>query len=87
MDDGVIAGKHDEVLKAFRIIQRLGPPLGMDLNIKKNELVKFSSRRDSFPDECERFYNNFELLGAPIGDEDYCTEYITSFVKRELLTR
>ena len=56
LDDGVIAGKHDEVLKAFNIIQKMGPPLGMDLNIKKNELVKFSSKKDDFPVLCKRFF-------------------------------
>ena len=41
LDDGVIAGSAKDVLKALEIIQRLRPDLGMDLNLKKNELVKF----------------------------------------------
>ena len=60
--------KHDDVLKAFGIIQRIGPDLGMDLNLKKNELVKFSHQQDAFPKQCKRHFLNFELLGSPIGD-------------------
>ena len=43
LDDGVIAGRAEDVLKAFNIIRKLGPELGMDLNLGKNELVKFST--------------------------------------------
>ena len=46
LDDGVIAGKAEDVLKAFNIIRKLGPELGMDLNLGKNELVKFSTDID-----------------------------------------
>ena len=52
IDDGVIMGKHDDVLKALGIIQRISPDLGMDLNLKKNELVKFSRQQDAFPKQC-----------------------------------
>ena len=76
LDDGIIAGKSADVMAALRIIQNLGPEMGMDLNLKKNELVKFSSEPDAFPKDFKRFYRNFELLGTPIGDEKYCTEFI-----------
>ena len=80
LDDGVIMGKHDDVLKALSIIQRIGPELGMDLNLKKNELVKFVDQPDSFPAQCKRHLRNFELLGSPIGDADFSTAYINEFV-------
>ena len=84
LDDGVLAGKAADVLKALHIIQTLGPDLGMDLNLKKNELVKFDHTDDDFPPECMHFYRNFNLLGSPIGDEDYCTKYITNYVKERV---
>ena len=39
LDDGIIAGKSADVIAALKIIQNLGPEMGMDLNLKKNELV------------------------------------------------
>ena len=65
LDDGIIAGKSADVMAALRIIQNLGPEMGMDLKLKKNELVKFTSEPDDFPKDFKRFYRNFELLGAP----------------------
>jgi hypothetical protein len=44
LDDGVLAGPEADVLEAFKLIQSLGPAMGMELNIKKNELIKFSDR-------------------------------------------
>ena len=56
----------------------------MDLNLKKNELVKFTSEPDDFPKDFKRFYRNFELLGTPIGDEKFCTEFIAKKVTKKL---
>ena len=56
----------------------------MDLNLKKNELVKFSAVPDAFPVEFKSFHRNFELLGAPIGDEAFCTSTFTKFVKERV---
>jgi len=81
LDDGVIAGKNSDVLRAFQIIQNLGPPLGMDLNLSKNELVKFADGSDDFPAAFKRFDKNFELLGSPIGDMAFCTAFMSNFVR------
>ena len=48
LDDGVIAGSAKDVLTALEVIQRLGPDLGMDLNLKKNELVSLIRSRMPF---------------------------------------
>ena len=76
LDDGVIGGRNNLVSRALEVIQTVGPPLGMELNLSKNEIVKFTTQADCFPAEFKRFYRNFELLGAPIGDEVHCTEFI-----------
>ena len=70
LDDGVLAGPEADVLEAFKLIQSLGPAMGMELNIKKNELIKFSDLPGGFPKECEGDFVNFDLLGAPIGDAE-----------------
>ena len=84
LDDGVIGGTAKEVHKALDILQTLGPELGMDLNLTKNELVKFSDKPDDFPSEFARFNRNFELLGSPIGDADFCTEYISEYTRKRV---
>ena len=68
----------------YKLGTELGPPLGMDLNLKKNELVFFDScdSEDSFPAICTRFKNNFELLGSPIGDATHCTQFVNRFVDK-----
>ena len=37
LDDGIIAGSAKDVREALHILQTLGPELGMDLNLTKNE--------------------------------------------------
>ena len=54
------------------------------LEPQENELVKFDKEPDALPPECERFYRNFTLLGAPIGDEQFCTDYITTFTRKRV---
>ena len=80
----MIGGTAKEVHKALDILQTLGPELGMDLNLTKNELVKFSDKPDDFPSEFARFNRNFELLGSPIGDADFCTEYISEYTRKRV---
>ena len=84
LDDGVLAGPEADVLEAFKLIQSLGPAMGMELNIKKNELIKFSDLPDGFPKECERHFVNFDLLGAPIGDAVYCAEYMKTYTAKRV---
>ena len=85
LDDGVLAGRQVDVLRALGIIQESGPGLGMDLNMSKNEIVKFSDAPDGFPPEFIRFRNNFELLGSPIGDASFCSQFVSNFVKKRVI--
>src|SRR5665648_89766 len=82
---GVIAGRNDDVLAALHILMTEGPPLGMDLNMIKKEIVKFTLVPDAFPAEFKRFYWNFELLGSPIGDAKHCTEFIIKYVDKRVV--
>ena len=50
LDDGVLAGSAAQVHKAFLLIQRMGPELGLELNVGKTELVTFfDGTPDPFP--------------------------------------
>ena len=83
LDDGVLAGRTADVAAALAVIADLGPDLGLELNLVKNEAVFFwDDTPDPFPKEVERFRESFELLGSPIGDEAFCTQFITKFTSK-----
>jgi len=83
LDDGVLAGRTADVAAALAVIAELGPDLGLELNLVKNEAVFFwDDTPDPFPKEVERFRGGFELLGSPIGDEAFCTKFISKFTAK-----
>ena len=70
----------------------------MELNLSKNELVTFfEDTPDPFPRDVkdadgviisrgvDRFFRNFELLGSPIGDADFCSSFVKSFTKKAVV--
>ena len=83
LDDGVLAGRTKDVAAALRVIAEVGPDLGLELNLVKNEVVFFwDDTPDPFPAEVERFRDGFELLGSPIGDEAFCSKFISKFTTK-----
>ena len=83
LDDGVLAGRTADVAAALRVIAEVGPYLGLELNLVKNEVVFFwDDTPDPFPAEVERFRGGFELLGSPIGDETFCSRFISKFTSK-----
>jgi hypothetical protein len=95
LDDGSMAGSSEQVLRTLGIISRVGPRLGLNLNLSKCEL--FSPRADNFgltfsdpslgllsvpSDLCQRSTcPNFVLLGAPLGDKQFCEERVLTMRK------
>ena len=81
LDDGVLAGPRPAVLEALSIIQKLGPSLGLIVNVPKCEI--FSTHDVSpFPPEMKRSQTpNIIILGIPIGDKAFCSSFILE--KRE----
>ena len=77
IDDGVLAGRSRSVLRALTIIQQLGPSLGLKINLKKCQLFG-AGDLSQFP-SCipSSHIPNFELLGSPIGDDVFCSQFIT----------
>ena len=95
LDDGVLAGSATEVHKAFLLIQQMGPDLGLELNVGKTELVTFfDGTPDPFPKTrldddgavveqgVKRLRRNFDLLGSPIGDPEYCATFVSAFTDK-----
>ena len=76
IDDGVIAGPKQAVAHALSIIQELGPPLGLHINIAKCELYS-PCDLSLFPSDMKRSTSpHFEILGAPIGDILFCGKFV-----------
>lgn len=85
-----MAGSTSDILCALAILEREGRPLGLHLNLAKCEL--FSSIEDnfesvvhapgmgrlSFPRQLSARSSvpNFILLGSPVGDIDFCSQYV-----------
>ena len=78
LDDGSIAGESSSVLRALTIIQAQGPSLGFFVNLKKCELFSVSDL-SSFPPSIQTSNQpNMEILGAPIGDAEFCRQFFAS---------
>ena len=89
IDDGVIAGPKQAVAHALSIIQDLGPPLGLHINIAKCELYS-PCDLSLFPSDMKRSTSpHFEILGAPIGDIIFCGKFVAQkrAEARHLLTQ
>ena len=85
LDDGVLAGPHAEVHKACQLLESEGPALGLHLNAAKCELVWLGRipANHGFPAafaEKKRHLDNFELLGAPIGDAEHTRRFVEATV-------
>ena len=69
-----MAGPRTEVRRVLAILEEWGPSLGLHVN------VKFCCHGDLslFPPPMKQSHQpNFEILGIPIGDLDFCTSYIS----------
>ena len=82
LDDVVVAGDHLAVLEALRILHAAAPGIGLHLKLEKCELIPTAGQSStanlsSFPPNIKRkLSGNFDLLGAPIGDGEFCSSYL-----------
>ena len=83
LDDGVIAGRSADVLKVLELLTAHGPKVGVFLNLGKCELVTHpasAARLDVFPltipTDKRRTDGCTSLLGAPIGSDAFCEDFI-----------
>jgi hypothetical protein len=58
-----------------------GPRAGAEPGEKRGGVL-LDDTPDPFPAEVERFRDGFELLGSPIGDEAFCSKFISKFTTK-----
>eukprot|EP00662_Eupelagonemidae_sp_cell21_P022046 gene22046-biopygen46842 len=89
LDDGCLAGHWRAVAAALRTLQTAAARIGLTLNTSKCELILASAgaasavELSSFPPDITVIRDgNFELLGAPVGDAQYCASYTAERVAK-----
>ena len=81
LDDVVLAGRSHAVQAAFRDLQAAAAAAGLLVEVSKCVLVPTAGQAScvdasAFPSGLNtREDGNFELLGAPIGDPEFCESY------------
>ena len=84
LDDGVLAGRAADVRLAYKLILDHGPALGIFLNEGKCELITHPASAasldawgpDTIPADMRRTDGCTSLLGAPIGDDAFCADFV-----------
>ena len=78
LDDGVVAGPSLAVQKVLALIEEKGPPLGLLVNFSKCEVFS-PTDVNLFRGELIRSSSpNIVILGVPIGDLEFCSNYISN---------
>ena len=72
----MLAGTKSAVLRAMHLIDELGPPFGILINLAKCELFSRNELSSTFPVSSQ--VPHFEVLGGPIGDFLFCSKFIAS---------
>jgi hypothetical protein len=78
LDDGSFVGTHETLRRILQFIMEEGPAMGLFLNLRKSELwwptinlLEYAQ----YPDELIKSQaTGMVLLGAPIGDREFCEE-------------
>ena len=81
LDDLILAGEQRAVAGAFHFLKCAASEIVVELNASKCEVMPAAGHdatiiRDLFPITC--FFKddgNYELLGRPIGTDDFCNEH------------
>jgi hypothetical protein len=76
LDDGMLCGTRAALLECLEIIQQATEWSGLKLNIGKCH-VYCRLDKSAFPEKIKKFnLPNLEILGAPIGSDEFCKTYI-----------
>ena len=82
LDDIVVAGESEAVLRALLVLQRSIPSLGLTLNMAKCELIPLAgplstSDLSRFPAQMAGVHSGrFKFLGAPVGDREFAASFV-----------
>ena len=78
LDDGLLAGRKSAILRALSLIDTLGQPMDLHINLPKCKLFS-TNDIDLFPLGMKVSHEpHLVILGAPIGDYLFCASYIAS---------
>ena len=94
LDNLILAGEQHAVAEAFECVRNSAVDIGLSFNTSKCEIIpaaghESSFNKDLFPEDVIiRSDGNFELLGGPIGCDDYCDNHTQDRVNKakELLS-
>ena len=81
LDDLILAGDQQQVARAFHFLKGAASQMGLEFNTSKCEVIPAAGRnatirKDLFPNSViYQDDGNFELLGGPIGSEDFCNQH------------
>ena len=81
LDDLILAGEQQAVAEAFHHFKGAALDIGLEFNTSKCEIIPTAGHRSTlnknfFPEEVSfKEDGNFELLGGPIGSDDYCNQH------------
>ena len=89
LDDGDLIGKTEHLVKAFKVISENAPELGLHLSLPKCQLFwptknpDFEIEKNVFPPDIERVRcEGVDLLGSPLGSEDFCDKLVMDRVQK-----
>lgn len=83
LDDGVLCGPYDDLMKALDIIESAGPPCGLSLNRSKCLLITPADTLiPNPPSDILITGEGFSLLGAPNGPPSFCNQYVMDKVNK-----
>jgi len=83
LDDGCLVGPTEAVFKAYELIEKTSPELGLTLNANKCALHWPIDQEgwNLFPKIMPRLTNGTCLLGAPIGNQQFCETFGAKIVE------
>jgi len=91
LDDGSLAGRPEDVLRALEILKEEGPRQGIKLNPSKCEIISHPVAQEAaktlqrraqselgitIPDNQLSLDGNYSILGAPVGTPSFCAAFI-----------
>ena len=85
MDDGILCGSGDDLLKALDIGEEIGPSRGLQLNRHKSLLYIPPTDRSTtnpLPSDIPVAHDGFVLLGSPIGSPSFCDLHVQKQVEK-----
>ena len=90
LDDLILAGEQHIVAGAFHFLKSAASRIGLEFNMSKCEVIPAAGQgatitRDLFPDNVIfRVDSNYELLGGPIGSDEYCNQHTQTRVNKAM---